>query len=227
MGGVATVILAVNDSSLASGIKSALPDASIIEIDAKMPVDRIEGQLWCFVDFLLPGISGVEVCRRLRLSPVTAHGHITMVLEQDSAETRRLALNAGANDYMAGPLSAGKAAEYLGDLQALSSAAVALPRLAVGDLALDLVSYQVRYRGKSINLAPSEFKLLAHFLKYPDKLFSRSSLATVLGKDCGDMGDRTFNSYVCRLRRNLTVQGVPNPLRTVHSRGFVFDSAVL
>src|ERR1700755_465367 len=64
----------------------------------------LEGALWAFIDWVLPEISGLEVCRRLRCDPLTAQAHITMILDEDDQESRRRALRTGADDYMVGPI---------------------------------------------------------------------------------------------------------------------------
>jgi len=163
------------------------------------------------------------MCRRLRDAPATAHSHITMVLEEDDSDMRRRALRAGADDYLVGPLTPEILHSRLQQYRKLSDAGAATERLAHGDLTVDLAAHQARWRGRPIALRPNEFRLLAHFIEHPDRVFSRTSLIAMLGKDSEAIDERTVDVWVGRLRRALRAQGAPDPLRTVRSMGYVMD----
>lgn len=202
-------------------LRTLMPRAAVAIIGDAIPATSVSGPLWCFVDWLLPDISGLELCRQLREHHATRDGHITMVLDGDDAEARRRAVRAGADDYLIGPIDAAKLASRI---QHPSS--IHLPpsqKLAHGALEIDPAAFLARYRGKRIGLAPNEFRLLAHFLENPDRVFTRNSLIGMVGKDNGRIDDRTVDVWVGRLRRALKDQGVPDPLRTVRSVGYVFD----
>ena len=162
--------------------------------------------------------------RRLREAKNTRHGHITMVLEAGDPDDQRRALRAGADDYLVGPLSPAKLAERLDLYEAKDPAAGARTRLVHGDLTLDLAAHQVRFRGNPLPLRPNEFRLLAHFCEHPDQVFSRTALIERIGKDSEAIDERTVDVWIGRLRRSLTGHGVPDPLRTVRSLGYVLDS---
>jgi two-component system phosphate regulon response regulator PhoB len=208
---------------LQAAIKDALPALRVVVIGEQPPAERRPGHVWCFVDWLLPNASGLEMCRRLRESPATAHAHITMVLEEDDGEARRRALRAGADDYVLGPLTAAALATRLKPYRASSGTGNAPPRLQHGELSLDLAAHQLRWRGQVIALRPNEFRLLAHFIEHPDQVFSRTALIATLGKDDAAIDERTVDVWVGRLRRALKAHGVPDPLRTVRSLGYVLD----
>lgn len=97
-------------------------------------------------------------------------------------------------------------------------------RLALGALTLDLAAQQLRYRGRPVILRPNEFRLLAHFVANPDRVFSRTSLIDQSGKDSAGIDERTVDVWVGRLRRSLAAHNVPDPLRTVRTMGYVLDS---
>src|SRR5258708_34000804 len=101
-----TLILSPPRPDLAAAIADSLPGLALLAIGPDLPAVRIEGRIWSFVDWLLPEISGLEMCRRLRAAPATAHSHITMVLDEDDSEARPRALRAGADDYLVGSLTA-------------------------------------------------------------------------------------------------------------------------
>jgi len=225
MTGPMTVLLTAPDPNLIASLLRVRPELRALPIGPDIPDARFEGPVWCFVDWLMPEISGIEMVRRLREARATRDCHITMVLEEGDAEERRRALKAGADDYLLGPLSPRKLAERL-ELYEGNTAVQTPPRakLVNGELAIDLAAHQLRFRGQPIALRPNEFRLLAHFMEHPDQVFSRTALIDRLGKDEEAIDERTVDVWVGRLRRALAAQGAPDPLRTVRSLGYVMDS---
>jgi len=177
-----------------------------------------------FIDWLLPDMSGLELCRRLREAGPGRRCHITLALDSPDADLRRRALAAGADDYLTGPLTAAAIVSRLGR-NALPARPQGGPRRLVrGDLVIDLAAFQARYQERPLPLRPNELRLLAHFLGHPDQVFSRASLIQHLGKDGEAIDERTVDVWIGRLRRGLKAQGVADPLRTVRSLGYVLDS---
>ncbi len=211
-----------------SELRGMLPGIDVLTIGSEVPAQRFVGRIWCFVDWLLPQTSGLELCRRLRDLPETAQSHITMVLDEDDADSRRRALRVGADDYIPGPLTVAALVERM--QQYRSAAPVRSParalagRLVHGDLMIDTAAHHARWHGKVIALRPNEFRLLAHFVANPDQVFSRSSLIATLGKEGEAIDERTVDVWIGRLRRALVAHGAPDPLRTVRSMGYVLDS---
>lgn len=182
-----------------------------------------EGQLWAFVDWVLAETSGLEVCRRLRSDPVTADAHITMILDGDDQEERRRALRGGADDYMKGPASRNTLLDRI--LSSDPFEREPLPRMIQGgDLAIDVAAFQALWRDQPIPLMPNEFRLLRYFVEHPGRVFSRGQLIAALGKDHAPIDERTVDVWIGRLRRALRAAGAGNPLRTVRSLGYVYDS---
>ena len=99
-----------------------------------------------------------------------------------------------------------------------------LGQMRHGELIVDPVAFAVRFRGKLLPLRPNEFRLLAHFVANPDRVFTRTALIESLGKDSGLIDERTVDVWTGRLRRALRAHGAPDPLRTVRSQGYVLDS---
>lgn len=219
----ATLILTSANPALQAAVENALPAVRTLVISGQPPAVRLTGRVWCFVDWLMADVSGLEMCRRLRDAPATAHAHITMVLDDDDGDARRRSLRAGADDYVPGPLTAEVLFSRLKSYRASSGTANLPPRLHHGELMLDLAAYQLRWRGKIIALRPNEFRLLTHFIEHPDQVFSRTALIVTLGKDDAAIDERTVDVWVGRLRRALKAHGVPDPLRTVRSLGYVLD----
>ncbi|MDB5723557.1 MAG: PhoB family transcriptional regulator [Novosphingobium sp.] len=215
-------------AELLAMLADRMPSLRVLTAGSQAPVRRMEGRTWCFVDWLLPDLSGLEMCRRLRDAPATAHSHITMILDDDDTEARRRALRAGADDYVLAPLTADLLLDRLkrhgGNGSGSANGSAAPPRLAHGSLTLDLSAHQARWQGRAVPLRPNEFRLLAHFIEHPDQVLSRTGLIGMLGKDSDLIDERTVDVWVGRLRRGLKAHGVPDPLRTVRSLGYVLDS---
>lgn len=226
MTGPMTILLTASDPALFGALERARPGLVALQLKGEIPDAGLQAPLWCFVDWLLPDSSGLEMVRRLREAHATRDSHITMVLEEGDPDARRRSLRAGADDYLVGPLDPGKLAERL-RLYEGAAARPAAPRgarLAVGDLAIDMSAHQLRWRGAAVALRPNEFRLLAHFMAHPDQVFSRPALIDRLGKDEVGIDERTVDVWVGRLRRALAAHGAPDPLRTVRSLGYVLDS---
>ena len=219
-----TLLLTSPDPRLLGELARVRPDLRLVPLGPTVPAERFDGPLWCFVDWLLPDTSGIELVRRLRESSNTRHSHITMVLEAGDLEDRRRALRAGADDYLVGPLSPAKLVERIDSSDSADVPRPAAARLQHGEISLDLAAHQVRFRGFPVPMRPNEFRLLAHFIEHPDQVFSRAALIDRIGKDSDRLDERTVDVWVGRLRRALVAQGAPDPLRTVRSLGYVLDS---
>ncbi|MFA7586984.1 MAG: response regulator transcription factor [Novosphingobium sp.] len=183
----------------------------------------IEGSLWAFVNWVLPEISGLELCRRLRCDPQTAGAHITMILDEDDQDARRRALRAGADDYMVGPATRTALLDRVLAARIDHHDTTALRALSLGDLTIDLAAFQARWRGQAIPLMPNEFRLLRYLVEHPGRVFTRAQLIAALGKQEPALDERTVDVWIGRLRRALRAAGAGTPLRTVRSLGYVLD----
>ncbi len=158
------------------------------------------------LDLMLPGIDGLEICRRAR---ETARDTPIIITSARGSEVHRiLGLEMGADDYLAKPFSV---PELLARLRALLRRVQALrDRAAVGgalvridDLEVDALARQVRLRGRPVDLTPREFDLLLHFARHPGRVFSRSDLLDRLWGPGHDGFEHTVNSHINRLRSKL------------------------
>lgn len=184
----------------------------------------LEGSLWAFVDWVLPDISGLEVCRRLRCDRLTAEAHVTMILEDDDPEAKRRALRTGADDYMLGPVDRTALLDRVLAVKVGDQETISLRAVQQGDLTIDLPAFQARWQGKPVPLMPNEFRLLRYFVEHPGRVFTRAQLISALGKQEPPVDERTVDVWIGRLRRALRAAGAGNPLRTVRSLGYVFDN---
>jgi two-component system phosphate regulon response regulator PhoB len=187
-----------------------------------------EGQVWAFIDWVLEDMSGLELCRRLRSDPRMADAHITMVLDHadDSShdEDRRRALKAGADDYIVGPVDRHAMLDRVFALRSPCQQRRVARVIELGALTIDLGSLQARWGDERLALRPNEFRLLRFFAENPDRVLSRQDLIAGLGKQEPPIDERTVDVWVGRLRRALQQAGAGQPLRTVRSMGYVFDS---
>lgn len=192
------------------------------------PKRLVEGPMWAFVDWVMDDLAGLEMCRRLRADSRTSDAHVTIVLEEDDAEDRRRALKAGADDYIVGPLDRTIVLDRVMALQSRhgenSADRLASRVFEVGELTIDMAALQARWSGEPIALRPNEFRLLRFFAENPNRVLSRDDLISGLGKREPPIDERTVDVWIGRLRRAIKAAGGGNPLRTVRSMGYVFDT---
>lgn len=218
-----TLLITEPSEGLLAGLARRRPDWRMIGIDGSLPETVPSGEVWAFIDWLGPVMSGLELCRRLREAAPTRSAHLTIVLEDSSSESRRRALQAGADDYLVGPLTIDQLIERVEG--PANQKAPARPRqLLNGTILLDPAAHQVRVDGRLVSMRPNEFRLLAHFMANPNQVFSRTALIEHLGRQENAIDERTVDVWVGRLRRALISAGAPDPLRTVRSLGYVMDS---
>lgn len=192
-------------------------------LGAEGPRRLVEGPMWAFVDWVMPELAGLEMCRRLRADPRTADAHVTMVLEEDDAEDRRRALRAGADDYVIGPLTRTAVLDRVLALQSRGVERQTTRRFELGALTIDMAALQARWNEQPIILRPNEFRLLRFLAENPNRVLTREDLINGLGKREPPIDERTVDVWIGRLRRAIKTAGGGNPLRTVRSLGYVFD----
>lgn len=192
-------------------------------LNAAVDVPLIEGRIMAFVDQFLPEISGTEVCRRLRCHPLTAHSHITMVLEAADIEAGKMAMRAGADDYVPGPIGRSMMLDRV--MGAIMNPYSEIPSqtIEVDGLCIDLAAYLVRWQGKPVPLRLTEFRLLRFMLEHPGRVFTRFQLIAALGKQDPPIDERTVDVWIGRLRRSLRAAGAGDRIRTVRQLGYVLD----
>lgn len=187
------------------------------------PATLLDGQVWAFVDWLLDDLAGLEMCRRLRTDPRTASAHVTMVLEEDNHDFRKRALEAGADDYMLGPLNRARALDRILALADRVHSSLPESDIIHGSLEIKLSAIRAYWDGAPIDLMPNEFRLLRFLAENRNQVLTREQLITGLGKGNQPIDARTVDVWVGRLRRAIRAAGGGNPLRTVRSVGYVFD----
>ena len=175
------------------------------------------------VDWMLPGLSGIELVRRLRARPETKQLPIIMLTARGEESERVRGLATGADDYIVKPFSV---PELLARVKGLLRRA-APERLAnvltFGDLELDREKRRVARAGQPIDLGPTEYRLLEFFLEHPGRVFSREQLLdSVWGRDIY-IDERTVDVHIGRLRKLLNPGREQDPIRTVRGAGYALD----
>jgi two-component system, OmpR family, phosphate regulon response regulator PhoB len=175
------------------------------------------------LDWMLPGLSGIELCRRWRSREETARTPIIMVTARGEEEERVRGLATGADDYITKPFSM---PELIARVQALlrrSSPQLVASLLKHGDLELDRTSHRVRRAGREVHLGPTEYRLLEYLMRHPGRVYSREQLLDgVWGNDVY-VDERTVDVHVGRLRKAINRGRNPDPIRTVRGAGYAFD----
>jgi two-component system phosphate regulon response regulator PhoB len=177
------------------------------------------------LDWMVEGISGIEVCRRLRRRTETANLPIIMLTARGEEEDRVRGLETGADDYVTKPFSPRELIARVAAVLRRVRPALAGDRLEYAGIEMDLVAHKVRRDGSSIALGPTEFRLLRHFLEHPGRVFSRERLLdSVWGREA-DIEPRTVDVHIRRLRKAINNDGaMADIIRTVRSAGYALDS---
>lgn len=176
------------------------------------------------LDWMIEGISGIEVCRRLRRLPSTANVPIIMLTARGEEVDRIRGLETGADDYITKPFSPRELVARVSAVLRRVRPALAEERLSYADLEMDIVRHKVRRGGANVALGPTEFRLLRHFLEHPGRVFSRERLLdSVWGHD-SDIEPRTVDVHIRRLRKAINEGGKDDIIRTVRSAGYALDS---
>ena len=190
--------------------------------DGEEAMERVAENLpdLILLDWMLPHVSGIEVCRRLRMRPETRGIPVIMLSARSEEVDKVRGLEIGADDYVIKPYSV---VELMARLRAQlrrvrPSAAGQI--LEWGDLRLDAETHRVTRAGAELKLGPTEFRLLATFLERPGRVFSREALLDrVWGRDIY-VDSRTVDVHIGRLRKALMATGGHDPLRTVRGSGY-------
>jgi two-component system phosphate regulon response regulator PhoB len=176
------------------------------------------------LDWMIEGVTGIEVCRRLRRRASTAHVPIIMLTARGEESDRIRGLETGADDYVTKPFSPRELIARVGAVLRRVRPALAGEQLAYADIEMDVDAHRIRRGGKPVQLGPTEFRLLRHFLENPGRVFSRERLLDSVWSHDPDIDARTVDVHVRRLRKALNDPGLPDVIRTVRSAGYSLDS---
>ena len=176
------------------------------------------------LDWMIEGVSGIEVCRRLRRRASSAHVPIIMLTARGEESDRIRGLETGADDYVTKPFSPRELMARVAAVFRRVRPALAGEQLVYGDIEMDVSAHRVRRNGQAVQLGPTEFRLLRHLMESPGRVFSRERLLDAVWPRDKDIDTRTVDVHVRRLRKALNAGGFTDPVRTVRSAGYSLDA---
>ena len=191
-------------------------EEGMLQIEERLPV-------LVLLDWMLPKLSGIEVCRRIRGKSETRNMPIIMLTARGEESDRIRGLDTGADDYLTKPFSMSELIARIRAVLRRIRPGLADDRLNHGDIVIDRVAHRVRRAGNEIHLGPTEFRLLDHLMQHPGRVFSREQLLDAVWGSDVYVEARTVDVHVGRLRKALNVEGTVNPIRTVRSAGYSLD----
>jgi two-component system phosphate regulon response regulator PhoB len=192
-------------------------EEALVTIDERLP-DLV------VLDWMLPKVSGIEVCRRLRQKPETRNLPIIMLTARGEESDRVRGLDTGADDYIVKPFSMTELAARVRAVLRRIRPGLAEDRIANGALVIDRVAHRVKRDGKEVHLGPTEFRLLDYLMQHPGRVFSREQLLdAVWGADVY-VEARTVDVHIGRLRKALNADAEHDPIRTVRSAGYSLEA---
>ena len=191
-------------------------EEGLVQIDERQP-DLV------LLDWMLPKVSGIEVCRRLRGRPETRNLPVIMLTARGEESDRVRGLDTGADDYLTKPFSMTELIARIRAVLRRIRPGLADDRVGHGDIIIDRVAHRVKRSGKEVHLGPTEFRLLDHFMRHPGRVFSREQLLDAVWGSDVYVEARTVDVHVGRLRKALNVDDSANPIRTVRSAGYSLD----
>ncbi len=176
------------------------------------------------LDWTLPKVSGLEVCRRLRTKSSSANIPILMVTARGDEAERVRGLDTGADDYVVKPF---KVSEVLARIRAVLRRirpGLAEDQIACGSIVIDRAAHKVKRGGVEVHLGPTEFRLLEYLMQNPGRVFSREQLLDAVWGSDVYVEARTVDVHVGRLRKALNKGHAFDPIRTVRSAGYALDT---
>jgi two-component system phosphate regulon response regulator PhoB len=190
--------------------------------DALTAVDDEKPDL-VLLDWMLPNVSGIEVCRQIRKSRETRDLPVIMLTARGEEEDRVRGLDVGADDYVTKPFSMSELVARMRAVLRRTAPALAGDVASFADLVLDRQACRVRRGKRDVHLGPTEFRLLDTLIQRPGRVFSREQLLDrVWGHDVY-VEIRTVDVHIGRLRKALNRRGDTDPIRTVRSSGYALD----
>jgi two-component system, OmpR family, phosphate regulon response regulator PhoB len=191
--------------------------------EALMLVDERQPDV-VLLDWMLPKVSGIEVCRRLRSKQETRNLPIIMLTARGEEADRIRGLDTGADDYIIKPFLMKELFARVRAVLRRIRPGLADDKVTVGDIAIDRVAHRVTRNGEDVHLGPTEFRLLDYFMQHPGRVFSREQLLDAVWGSDVYVEARTVDVHVGRLRKALNRHGVNDPIRTVRSAGYALNA---
>ncbi len=191
-------------------------DEALMMISERMP-----DLLVC--DWMMPKVSGIEVCRRLRSQGNTRNLPIVMLTARSEESDRIRGLDTGADDYIVKPFSMVELVARIRAVLRRIRPGLSEDRVSFGEISVDRLSHRVQRSGRDIHLGPTEYKLLDYLMQHPRRVFSREQLLDAVWGNDVYVEARTVDVHIGRLRKALNNGEAYDPIRTVRSAGYSLD----
>ena len=176
------------------------------------------------LDWMMPGISGLELARRLRRDKATRHIPIIMITAKDDEASKIEGLDSGADDYITKPFSTRElVARTKALLRRTAEVDSTEASMSYSGLSLDPVAHRINADGEELLLGPTEYRLLKFFMSHPDRAYSREQLLDLVWGSDVYIDERTVDVHIRRLRKALEKQGYNKFIQTVHGTGYRFS----
>lgn len=175
------------------------------------------------LDWMLPKVSGIEVCRRLRSKSEFRNIPVIMLTARAEETDRIRGLDTGADDYMTKPFSMNELVARIRAVLRRIRPALVEEAITCGDIVIDRAGHRVERNGEEVHLGPTEFRLLDHLIQHPGRVFSREQLLNAVWGSDVFVEARTVDVHIGRLRKALSRNGQTNPIRTVRSAGYALE----
>lgn len=175
------------------------------------------------LDWMLPGLSGIEVCRMIRSKPETQRLPVIMLTARGEETERVRGLATGADDYVIKPFSVPEVMARIRTILRRVKPESVSEMLGFGDISLDRIKKRVSRGQRDIALSPTEFRLLEYLMQSPGRVYSRAQLLDRVWGNDNFVDERTVDVHVGRLRKNLSRGREIDPIRTVRGSGYAFD----
>lgn len=175
------------------------------------------------LDWMVPAVSGIELCRRIRLRPETERLPVIILTARGEESDRVRGLSTGADDYLVKPFST---PEFLARVKALLRRAkpeILSSVLKVGDIVLDREQHRVYRKKSELRLGPTEYRLLEFMMQHPGRVFSRSQLLDKVWGETIYIDERTVDVHVGRLRKAVNTGRMPDVIRTIRGAGYALN----
>ena len=176
------------------------------------------------LDWMLPSVSGLEVCRTIRRDEAIQHIPIIMLTAKITENDKILGLDSGADDYITKPFSTNELFSRVKAILRRVNGTKNNKKLVYADIEMDLDTYKTFRNGRKIKLGPKEFKLLKHFLQQPQRVFSRNQLLDKVWGENIYVESRTVDVHIRRLRKAINAENEKNLIRTVRDAGYALEA---
>jgi len=198
--------------------------SSAQSVEAATPLLSAELPDLVLLDWMLPGISGIQFAKQLRAQERTRDLPIILLTARSEDTDKEQGLNLGADDYITKPFSPRELIARINALLRRRAPQKTESQIQAGDLLLDPAEHSVSANGRIIPFGPTEFKLLHFFMTHADRVYSRRQLLDLVWGDHIFVEERTVDVHIRRLRKGLETVGLENMVQTVRGSGYRFSA---